>query len=133
MPTGPVVSGTPAKYPAKFDDFEPSGIPAEPNIKFTIVLAAPKKYVWDSWHLPKDKGGGNVPITKGDPGDVYWPGCTENMERNAGPATEVVGKISTPDEGPWVRLATSNPCVAAHPMDISHAHAEPRPDCRPGC
>ena len=67
------------------DDFEPSGIPAEPNIKFTIVLAAPKKYVWDSWHLPKDKGGGNVPITKGDPGDVYWPGSGARRTWSATP------------------------------------------------
>ena len=111
MPSGPVLSGTPAKYPTKFDDITPSGIPAEPNVKLTFTLAAPKKYVWDSWHLPKDKGGGNIPITKGDLPEegMYWPACTENMERNAGPATEVVGKIQTPDDGPWVGCCLAPP------------------------
>ena len=96
-------------YPTKFDDVKIADLPAEPQVKFSFVVAAPKKYVWDSWHLPQANGGDNIPITKGTPKATDWPGVVENMERNAGPATEVVGKIKTPASGDWVRAARYTP------------------------
>ena len=89
-------------FPPKFDEVKLVGIPDEPNLDFTFVVDCPKKYTWDAWHLPKTAGGDNVPITEGNRTASYWPGATENMERVAGPVQEIIGKIETPEDGPWV-------------------------------
>ena len=107
-------------YPTKFDDVKIDDLPAEPQVKFSFVVAAPKKYVWDSWHLPQANGGDNIPITKGTPKATDWPG--------------VVEKSATPAQPPkWSarsrrqRAATGCELHATRPVQAHLPHEHPAP------
>lgn len=92
-------------YPTKFEETK-MDVPENPNVEFSFVVKAPKEYVMDAWHLPKDNGGAIVPKTSGESNsDKSWPGVTDSMERviyvNGVAVTQVVGNVQTPEEGDW--------------------------------
>ena len=92
-------------YPEKFEDCK-MNIPAEPNVKFSAVIKAPKKYVWEALNMTKADGGDIVPKTPGTaaPGDPYWPGAANDMERIVdGPLVvhEKTGGVKCPADGDW--------------------------------
>ncbi len=92
-------------YPTTFEDVK-MNVPKEVNVEFSFVVKAPKQYVMDAWHLPKDKGGAIVPCTAGETnGDKAWPGITDSMERiiyvGGIAVTQVVGNLQTPENGDW--------------------------------
>ena len=89
-------------YPTTFTDVE-MDVPAEPNVSFEFVVAAPKAYVFDAWNLPREQGGAIVPVTAGN--DATWIGIADDMERiiyvGGVPVTQAVGNVRTPDSGDW--------------------------------
>lgn len=81
-------------------------VPDHPNVEFSFVVNAPKAYVTDAWHLPREHGGNIVVRTPGDPADGDgWPGIADGMERviyvNGIGVTQVVGNLQTPNDGDW--------------------------------
>ena len=95
-----------ALFPVKFEDVKLDGLPAEPNLEFSFVVKAPKKYVWDSWHLAKENGGNITLVTTGDTDPKEsWPMVANNMERTVtdGPLKirEIMGNVKTPEDGDW--------------------------------
>lgn len=96
---------TQTMYPDTFDAAQ-MDVPETPNVTFSFVVKAPKAYVMDAWHLPKEHGGSIEPLTEGNPaGDGAWPGITNNMERKIYitgiGVTQIVGNVQTPDDGDW--------------------------------
>lgn len=90
-------------YPTKFEDTK-MDVPSDPNVEFSFVVKAPKKYVMDAWNLPQEHGGNIEVLTEGERnGEASWPGITNSMERKivSFKVTQVVGNIQTPDEGDW--------------------------------
>lgn len=91
-------------YPTKFEDAR-MDVPTEPNVEFTFVVKAPKKYVMDAWNLPKSDGGAITPKTEGSPSEQNWPGIANDMERiinvNGTDVTQIVGNVQTPENGDW--------------------------------
>jgi hypothetical protein len=91
-------------YPLRFDDAN-MDVPAKPNVTFSFVVKAPKEYVMDAWNLPKSEGGAVTPKTQGNPGEQYWSGITDDMERvitvGGTDVTQVVGNVQTPAGGNW--------------------------------
>ncbi|GAB5535532.1 MAG: hypothetical protein Rubg2KO_17810 [Rubricoccaceae bacterium] len=100
------MSATPTPlYPSTFDGTH-MDVPDTPNVAFSFVVQAPKAYVMDAWHLPRDQGGAIEVRTRGTPnGDESWPGAANDMERiiyvNGIGVTQVVGNIQTPENGDW--------------------------------
>lgn len=92
-------------YPNTFDATE-MDVPQTTNVEFSFVVKAPKEYVMDAWHLPREHGGNIAPRTQGNPeGEVSWEGVANDMERiiyvSGIGVTQVVGNVHTPEQGDW--------------------------------
>lgn len=89
-------------YP-KFNDAVVEGVPEQPNVEFTFTVKAPKKYVFETWNLPKEQGGEVKVLTPGHStaDAAAWQGVAEDMERDVSGVVQVVGNVRTPAEGPW--------------------------------
>ena len=90
-----------AAYPPSFCDTK-LNVPEEPNISFSFVVRAPKKYVFDTWNLAEADGGINRVLLPGLSAGA-WPGIANDMERYVIPAKVIqkTGNVLTPEDGPW--------------------------------
>ena len=74
-------------------------VPLSTNVAFDFVVGAPKRYVFDTWHLSTTDGGPWKQLTYGKP--PVWPACANEMEV-VHAETHVIqkfGKVSTPEVG----------------------------------
>lgn len=88
-------------YPKTFEETK-LNVPEEPNVTFSFVVKAPKKYVFDTWNLAEANNGINRVLLSGLP-EGAWPGIANDMERFVIPAKVIqkTGNVQTPAEGPW--------------------------------
>ena len=85
-------------YPQEFDKAQ-MDVPFSTNVAFDFVVSAPKRYVFDTWHLSRTNGGPWKQLTHGTP--PVWPACANGMEvvHEKSHVIQKLGNVSTPEAG----------------------------------